>query len=96
MTGLTVRWRKVVERKHTKAKAARTLVPKLKMSLALNTAAFNDPDDRNSLMAFSKLVRGLLLLLDFPILSVLARVRVFVKYFCKHGTENLKYSPNKC
>ena len=81
MIGLTVRLRKVVERKHTKARAANTLVPKLKMSFALKTAALSDPEARKSLMAFSRLVRGLPLLLDFPILvSVLALVLVYVKY----------------
>ena len=66
--GLAVLFRNVVERKQTKAKAAKTLVPKLKMSLARNTAAFKDPDERNSLIAFSNFVKGLSLLLLLPII----------------------------
>ena len=53
MTGLVSLLRKVVERKQTKASAANTLVPKLKMSFALNTAAFSDPDARKSLIESS-------------------------------------------
>ena len=53
MTGLVSLLRKVVERKQTNASAANTLVPKLKMSFALNTAALSDPEDRKSLIESS-------------------------------------------
>ena len=57
--------RNVVDRKAVNAKAANTFVPKLKMSLARKTAAFRDPEERKSLMAFSKFVMG------FPLLFVI-------------------------
>ena len=67
MLGTAVLLRKVVERKQINANPANTFVPKLKMSLPLNTAAFKDPDDKKSLIAFSRFVRGLPLLSFLPI-----------------------------
>ena len=61
--------RNVVERKAVKARAANTFVPKLKMSLARKTAALRDPEERKSLMAFSKFVMGFPLLLLFVIIN---------------------------
>ena len=66
MTGLVPVLRKVVERKQTKASAASTLVPKLKMSLARKTAAFRDPEDRKSLIESSRDCR-IFFSLFFPI-----------------------------
>ena len=59
-----------MDRKQVKARAANTLVPKLKMSLARKTAAFRDPEERKSLMAFSKLVMGFPLPLLLVILNL--------------------------
>ena len=72
MTGLVSLLRKVVERKQTKASAANTLVPKLKMSFALNTAAFSDPDDRKSLIESSMDCR-MFFSLFFPMFQFLTR-----------------------
>ena len=52
---------KVVERKHMKAHAARTLVLKLKMLFPLCRTAFRDPEVRKSSMDFWSLSNGLLL-----------------------------------
>ena len=64
-------FRNVVDRKHTNAREARTLVPKLKMSLARNTADLRDPEFKKSLIAFSMEVRGFPLLLLLPIVSLI-------------------------
>ena len=72
MTGLVSLLRKVVERKQTNANAANTLVPKLKMSFALNTAAFRDPDDRKSLIE-SSMDCKMFFSLFFPIVKFLSR-----------------------
>ena len=64
-------FRNVVDRKHTNAREARTLVPKLKMSLARNTADLRDPEFKKSLIAFSMEVKGFPLLLLLPIVSLI-------------------------
>ena len=66
MLGRAVLFRKVVDRKQMKASPANTLVPKLKMSFPRNTAAFKDPEDKKSLIAFSSFVRGFSLLSFLP------------------------------
>ena len=70
MWGAVVGCRNVVDRKAVKARAANTFVPKLKMSLARKTAAFRDPEERKSLMAFSKFVMGFPLPLLFVIIEL--------------------------
>ena len=67
MCGIVVLCRNVVDRKAVNARAANTFVPKLKMSLARKTAAFRDPEERKSLMAFSKFEKGFPLPLLFVI-----------------------------
>ena len=68
MCGTVVLCRNVVDRKQVKARAANTFVPKLNMSLARKTAAFRDPEERKSLIAFSKFVMG------FPLLLVIVNL----------------------